>query len=204
MPGAAHVPRDPIDAFCECSQREVLGYTTHAIPCQPIPSPFPRRAGSHSTDLRRKPCPPLAPESPKHQCCHVGGRSEESAATLTSAQLYPAQPQQPTPSIPRHSPSQFLAVTSSAVLAFPSTAGVCMAALLGFPLALPADPPCQPVPVPGAGGSCKLPVPPAASDHRIRASLTLEKTSKIIKSNHQPNPTMPAKPRAELPCLHIF
>jgi len=35
-------------------------------------------------------------------------------------------------------------------------------------------------------------------------SLKLEKTSKIIKSNCQPNSTMPAKPRPEVPHLHIF
>jgi len=32
----------------------------------------------------------------------------------------------------------------------------------------------------------------------------LEKTSKIIKSNHQPNTTMPAKPCPEVPHLHVF
>jgi len=32
----------------------------------------------------------------------------------------------------------------------------------------------------------------------------LEKTSKIIKSNHQPNTTMPAKPYPEVPHLHVF
>jgi len=30
--------------------------------------------------------------------------------------------------------------------------------------------------------------------HRIVESLRSEKTSKIIKSNHQPNTTLPAKP----------
>jgi len=38
----------------------------------------------------------------------------------------------------------------------------------------------------------------------VIASLRLEKTSKIIKSNHQPNTTMPAKPCPEVPYLHIF
>jgi len=32
----------------------------------------------------------------------------------------------------------------------------------------------------------------------------LEKTSKIIKSNRQPNTTMPTKPCPEVPHLHIF
>ena len=32
----------------------------------------------------------------------------------------------------------------------------------------------------------------------------LEKTSKIIKSNCQPNTTMPAKPYPEVPHLHAF
>jgi len=36
------------------------------------------------------------------------------------------------------------------------------------------------------------------------ASLRLEKTCKIIKSNHQPNTTMPAKPCAEVPRLYFF
>jgi len=31
-------------------------------------------------------------------------------------------------------------------------------------------------------------------NHRITESLRLEKTSKVIKSNRQPSPTMPAKP----------
>jgi len=39
---------------------------------------------------------------------------------------------------------------------------------------------------------------------RIRESLRLEKTSKIIKSNHQPNPTMPAKPSPQVPHPHGF
>jgi len=33
-----------------------------------------------------------------------------------------------------------------------------------------------------------------ALNHRIIESLKLEKTSKIMKSNHQPNTTIPAKP----------
>jgi len=32
----------------------------------------------------------------------------------------------------------------------------------------------------------------------------LEKTSKIIKSNHPPNTTMPTKPYPEVPHLHVF
>jgi len=40
--------------------------------------------------------------------------------------------------------------------------------------------------------------------HSIIESLRLEKTSKIIKSNHQPNTTMPAKPCPEVPHLHVF
>jgi len=35
-------------------------------------------------------------------------------------------------------------------------------------------------------------------------SLRLEKISKIIKSNHQPNTTMPTKPCPEVPYLHGF
>jgi len=40
--------------------------------------------------------------------------------------------------------------------------------------------------------------------YRIIESLRLEKTSKVIKSNRHPNPTMPAKPYPEVPCLHVF
>ena len=39
---------------------------------------------------------------------------------------------------------------------------------------------------------------------RIVESLRLEKTSKIIKSNHQPNTTMPTKPCPEVPYLNVF
>jgi len=39
--------------------------------------------------------------------------------------------------------------------------------------------------------------------NRIIESLRLEKTSKIVKSNHQPITPMPAKPRREVPCLHV-
>ena len=39
---------------------------------------------------------------------------------------------------------------------------------------------------------------------RIVESLRLEKTSKIVKSNHQPDTTVPAKPCPEVPYLHIF
>ena len=39
---------------------------------------------------------------------------------------------------------------------------------------------------------------------KIIQSLRLEKTSKIIKSNHQPNTTVPTKPCPELPHLYIF
>jgi len=44
---------------------------------------------------------------------------------------------------------------------------------------------------------------PAKKD-LITESLRLEKTSKIIKSNHQSNTTMPAKPCPEVPRLHVF
>ena len=40
--------------------------------------------------------------------------------------------------------------------------------------------------------------------HRIIESSRLEKTSKIIKSNHQHSTTMPAKLGAEVPHLHGF
>jgi len=36
-------------------------------------------------------------------------------------------------------------------------------------------------------------------DHRIIESVRLEKTSKIMKSNRQPNTTMSAKPCPEIP-----
>jgi len=39
---------------------------------------------------------------------------------------------------------------------------------------------------------------------QIIKSLRLEKTSKITKSNHQPNTTTPAKPCPEVPHLHVF
>ena len=39
---------------------------------------------------------------------------------------------------------------------------------------------------------------------KIIESLRLDKTSKIIKSNCQPNTTMPAKPCPKVPHLHIF
>jgi len=41
-------------------------------------------------------------------------------------------------------------------------------------------------------------------DQRIIESLWLEKTSKIIKSNHPPNTTLPIKPYPEVPHLHVF
>jgi len=44
----------------------------------------------------------------------------------------------------------------------------------------------------------------AVAFHGIIESLRLEKTSKIIKSSHQPNTTMPTKPYPEVPHLHIF
>lgn len=120
MSGGAHVPRDPTDAFCDSSQRQrdVVGYVTHAMPrhamsTHPIPSSFPWQAGGSSADLLRiQVCPPFAPESPKQQPCRVGGCNEASTTTLMLIELYPAQPQQPTLSIPCHSPSQFLAVAS--------------------------------------------------------------------------------------------
>jgi len=39
---------------------------------------------------------------------------------------------------------------------------------------------------------------------RIIESLRLEKISKIIKSNQQPNTTMPTQPYPEVPHLHVF
>jgi len=44
----------------------------------------------------------------------------------------------------------------------------------------------------------------AGLNHRIIESLRLEETSKVIKSNHLTNTTMPAKPCPEVPHLHIF
>jgi len=41
-------------------------------------------------------------------------------------------------------------------------------------------------------------------NHRIIESLRLEKTSKIIESNYQPNTTMPTKPGPEVLHLHVF
>ena len=41
-------------------------------------------------------------------------------------------------------------------------------------------------------------------NHGIIESLRLEKTSKIIKSNHPPNTTMPAKPCPKVPHLHVL
>jgi len=43
-----------------------------------------------------------------------------------------------------------------------------------------------------------------SQDHGIIESLMLERTSKIIKSNHHPNTPTPAKPRPEVPHLHVF
>ena len=40
--------------------------------------------------------------------------------------------------------------------------------------------------------------------HGITESLRLEKTSKIIKTNHHPNTNMPAKPCPQVPHLHFF
>jgi len=40
--------------------------------------------------------------------------------------------------------------------------------------------------------------------HRIIAALRVEKTSKIIKPNRQPNTTMPAKPCPQMPHLPVF
>jgi len=39
---------------------------------------------------------------------------------------------------------------------------------------------------------------------RITETSRLEKTSKIIKPNHQPNPTMPAQPCPQGPHPHVF
>jgi len=40
--------------------------------------------------------------------------------------------------------------------------------------------------------------------YRITESVRLEKSSKIIKSNHQPNTTMPAQPYPKVPHLRVF
>ena len=45
---------------------------------------------------------------------------------------------------------------------------------------------------------------PLAVSVRIIESLRLKKASTIIKSNHQPITTMPAKPCPEVPHLHVF
>ena len=45
---------------------------------------------------------------------------------------------------------------------------------------------------------------PSSNSHRITESLRLENTSKIIKSNHQRNITMPTKPCPEVPHPHVF
>ena len=42
------------------------------------------------------------------------------------------------------------------------------------------------------------------SRNRIIESVRFEKTSKVIKSNRQPNTTMPAKPCPKVPHLHVF
>jgi len=42
------------------------------------------------------------------------------------------------------------------------------------------------------------------NDLMIIESLRLEETSKIMKSNHQPNTTLPTKPCPEVPYLHVF
>jgi len=44
----------------------------------------------------------------------------------------------------------------------------------------------------------------AHGNHRITESLRLEKTSKMTKSKHQPNTSMPAKPCPKVPHRHIF
>jgi len=41
-------------------------------------------------------------------------------------------------------------------------------------------------------------------NHGSTESIRLEKTSKIIKSNSQPNNTMPAKPCPKVPHLHVL
>jgi len=41
-------------------------------------------------------------------------------------------------------------------------------------------------------------------NNRITESLTLEKTSKIMKSNCHPKTTMSAKPCPDVPHLHVF
>jgi len=49
-----------------------------------------------------------------------------------------------------------------------------------------------------------VPHPLAVIPGGIIESLRLEKTSKIIKSNHQLNTRMPAKPCPEVPYRHVF
>jgi len=58
-------------------------------------------------------------------------------------------------------------------------------------------------PCPSALPSCRQPEV-ESQNHRIIESLMLEKTSESMKSNHQPNPRMPAKPCPEVPYLHVF
>jgi len=41
-------------------------------------------------------------------------------------------------------------------------------------------------------------------NHRIIESLSLENTSKIIKSNHQIYTIMPTKPCPKVPHVHVF
>jgi len=55
---------------------------------------------------------------------------------------------------------------------------------------------------------CPIPAGQAVSigcgNRRIIESLRLEKTSKIIKPNRQPNTTLPTKPYHAVPHLHVF
>jgi len=60
----------------------------------------------------------------------------------------------------------------------------------------------EPEAVPAA--SCQKGKAAVKGLHRIIESLGLEKTSKIMKSNHPSNTTIPTKPYPEVPHLHIF
>jgi len=63
-----------------------------------------------------------------------------------------------------------------------------------LPLALRSCQECQP----------RVGALACAGNHRVIESLRLGKTSKIIESNHHPSTPTPAKPRPEVPHLHVF
>jgi len=117
------------------------------------------------------------------------------------APSHPVQPHLTRQLLPRLSPTVPHRLTSH-----PRTHADCapsptLTTLLAQPWPpLPPSPPCrEPDPCqrlcPCSPGS-SLPL-------RIIEPLRLEKTSKIIKSNCQPNTTMPAKPCPEVPHLHL-